>query len=756
MFTIDSLEILSECDKSLRKNIKPGTYYFNNKHEGTDSVINKVPNFWGENINVQAIVGKNGSGKSTLMDLMYMAINNFSYMFERGNKRKRPGAKEMYFVPGLQVKVHFSTDNGEYTLECNKKSVQLKNKNGIESCPNLTLYEKDSPNEEKYTKRYDTDQKIASLVKDFFYTIVSNYSMQSFVDENYKTDIYQYWDEEDCKEVERYTSEYLPNHDYPKSNYSWISPIFHKNDGYVRSIVLNPYRDDGTVNLENEYELSKDRVCSLFLYSKIVGNKFFGKYEFEKLNIGFLETHSNVSLSHSMKYVLSDWMSEPEYEYFRNIEFSSDAFINHSFEEPFAKKILEKFDIQEVTKFKESRRKCAKAAVAYIQYKILKMILRYRDYSEFRDVFHIKVIPGSNSGLGEKEIIFTEKIYIEICTNKETKCDDLLTKILNDKSHITKKIRRTINFLKLDLGIIPEFKQDDKGRPWFYTGIFHLDDFTKKFDHKSVFFNKNGDFDSSNIKNWISPQIIDDCLPPPIFDWKLILNKYDENEEIIKVDKDEIGNIYEKCENGKYKKNGIEIDAKEVPNLEIPYNQLSSGEIQFLQTISIHTYHTMNLISVPDDNNHPKYKNFNLVFDEVEICFHPEMQRQFLNKLITVLKDMKANIGNSINIFIITHSPFILSDIPASNVLFLKDGRPDNEAKKRITFAENIGEMMYDSFFMEKTIGDFAESKLKELIKKRQGKTTNMSDEEAKFILDSIGDPVIKSLIEEVEPLQND
>lgn len=172
-----------------------------------------------------------------------------------------------------------------------------------------------------------------------------------------------------------------------------------------------------------------------------------------------------------------------------------------------------------------------------------------------------------------------------------------------------------------------------------------------------------------------------------------------------------------------------------------------------MQTISTHTYHIANLISVPDDGNHPKYKNFNLVFDEVEICFHPEMQRQFLNKLISVLRNMKANKGNSINIFIITHSPFILSDIPATNVLFLKDGIPDNEAKKRITFAENIGEMIYDSFFMEKTIGDFVEYKLKELIRKRQGKKTTMSDKEAKFILDNIGDPVIRSLIEEVEPL---
>lgn len=282
MFTIDCLEILPDCDKSLCKNLKPGTkYYFNDRHIGNESLINRVPNFWGENINIQAIVGKNGSGKSTLMDLMYMAVNNFSYMFERGNKRKRPGAMEMSFVLGLQVNLYFSADNDEYVLECGEKSVWLKKKDGTELTPNLTLDEIGSSDDDKYKKRYSEDSEIASLVVDFFYTIVSNYSMQSFINENYKRDVYKYLDEKDPDHIESGID--YANHDkkidYPES---WITPIFHKNDGYVQSIVLNPYRNDGTINLKNEYELSKDRVCSLFIYSKLVGNDFFDKYEFKR------------------------------------------------------------------------------------------------------------------------------------------------------------------------------------------------------------------------------------------------------------------------------------------------------------------------------------------------------------------------------------------------------------------------------------------------------------------------------------------
>ena len=77
--------------------------------------------------------------------------------------------------------------------------------------------------------------------------------------------------------------------------------------------------------------------------------------------------------------------------------------------------------------------------------------------------------------------------------------------------------------------------------------------------------------------------------------------------------------------------------------------------------------------------------------------------------------------------------------------------RTEYKELPKYTFAQNIGEMMYDSFFMEKTIGDFAESKLKDLIKWKQGKNQSMSKEEADAILNAIGDPVIRSLIDEIE-----
>ena len=90
MFSIDCLEIFDDCDESLRKNLNKGKYPFNDRYNwkgnkraiNPASFMNNNQDFFGRNINIQAVVGKNGSGKSTLMDLMYMAINNFAYMFE--------------------------------------------------------------------------------------------------------------------------------------------------------------------------------------------------------------------------------------------------------------------------------------------------------------------------------------------------------------------------------------------------------------------------------------------------------------------------------------------------------------------------------------------------------------------------------------------------------------------------------------------------------------------------------------------------
>ena len=65
------------------------------------------------------------------------------------------------------------------------------------------------------------------------------------------------------------------------------------------------------------------------------------------------------------------------------------------------------------------------------------------------------------------------------------------------------------------------------------------------------------------------------------------------------------------------------------------------------------------------------------------------------------------------------------------------------------SFGGNIGSMFYDSFFLESTIGSFAEEKIKKAM--RQLKIQKNPSTKAKYmqILDLISDPVVRALAKE-------
>lgn len=110
---------------------------------------------------------------------------------------------------------------------------------------------------------------------------------------------------------------------------------------------------------------------------------------------------------------------------------------------------------------------------------------------------------------------------------------------------------------------------------------------------------------------------------------------------------------------------------------------------------------------------------------------------------------MGLNVFCSFNIFLITHSPFVISDIPSQRILYLEKGTQD-DAKKTSSFAGNIGEMFYDSFFLRSTIGDFAETKIKKIVKEIKEKRITGDSPEVMSLINCIGDSVIKSLLKEV------
>jgi hypothetical protein len=117
--------------------------------------------------------------------------------------------------------------------------------------------------------------------------------------------------------------------------------------------------------------------------------------------------------------------------------------------------------------------------------------------------------------------------------------------------------------------------------------------------------------------------------------------------------------------------------------------------------------------------------------------------------LLDNIKVLNGAYVNKLNIIFLTHSPFILSDIPKQNVLFL-DGGKTRDFKQQNTFAANISTLLSDSFFIDNgLIGDFAIKKINEVIDFLNGQNNEMKVEECKNIIQLIDEPILqKKLIE--------
>lgn len=160
--------------------------------------------------------------------------------------------------------------------------------------------------------------------------------------------------------------------------------------------------------------------------------------------------------------------------------------------------------------------------------------------------------------------------------------------------------------------------------------------------------------------------------------------------------------------------------AKEGESNPITLDSMSSGQKQMLQCFSYIMYHIKNLQSVKEGDYHAKYHHVNLVFDEAELYYHPEFQRSIISNLIKMLSwcHIDGRKIRSINMIIVTHSPFVLSDVPRKNCLFLRDGnvdRPNNE-----TFGANIHDLLFSNFFINDYMGCIARKAVDDIVKLRE------------------------------------
>lgn len=172
-------------------------------------------------------------------------------------------------------------------------------------------------------------------------------------------------------------------------------------------------------------------------------------------------------------------------------------------------------------------------------------------------------------------------------------------------------------------------------------------------------------------------------------------------------------------------------------------NDLSSGEKQRIYSVSSVVYHLVNIDSNADQDDLVRYPCVNVVFEEVELYFHPEMQRNFISYFLNYVNRIEYDIISSINVIFVTHSPFILSDIPADNIIFLGDTEPGIK-----TFASNIHTMLAESFFLKDGfMGEYAKDKVNDLINYLIGEkyTGDWNVNNSATVINAIGEKLLKS-----------
>jgi len=171
---------------------------------------------------------------------------------------------------------------------------------------------------------------------------------------------------------------------------------------------------------------------------------------------------------------------------------------------------------------------------------------------------------------------------------------------------------------------------------------------------------------------------------------------------------------------------------------------LSSGQEKLLYTI-VNIYNKIIEFDKIGFN-----KNIFIILDEPEIFLHPDWQKQFNKILIDFLKFKFSD--KKFQLIFTTHSPFLLSDIPKENIIFLKDGKNVSDEVDIDTFGANIHTLLSHGFFMEDGLmGEFARKKINEVIKFLNGKDSEIkSKEEAQNIINMIGEPIIKNQLQKM------
>lgn len=448
-------------------------------------------------------------------------------------------------------------------------------------------------------------------------------------------------------------SHYAYNTEELDDEQNWLDGLFHKNDGYQTPLVISPLRTQGNIDMRVENTLVKSRIMVNFL-----SRNRKGEYSFRNISVNQFAYSVKLTLKQSKRtkilYTLNPKNSDPK----KNITIESFESQQEKVFEALDKIYFFGYDKLDKVKYK--------VVLDYVLYKLCSICLKYKEYNQY---------------FLREEAKFEEPV------------DIFLKELFSDESHITFKIRQTLNFLK-------------------YKHISFLEEQTLTLDELAEAV------DTLRRRKRISRLDAIFFVPPPIFS----------------ID--------------------IQLRTKEAPYIISSFTKLSSGERQLIYSASTIFYHLYNVSSVRASKNKVSYRYVNIILEEVELYFHPEMQQNYCQYLIDSISGFNLRNIKGINICFVTHSPFLLSDIPNECVLFLNQkGCPETEAVKFKTFGANIHSLLAHSFFLSNgAIGEFARQKIQNLIKiLNETKLIDRKEKQRVFnTILLIGEPILKDKLLEM------
>lgn len=683
-------KILSFTKEDMAKDTKSRIYYLHKGYrcEGGQTHIedhnlitdNTFYTSEGTRICFSAVVGENGMGKSSILELFFRLVNNTAYACKVGIDKGV--SYNLLFVPDVYATAYFEDTDGSFfsitqfdnKITCKFQSDQKEDWEYPWSS-NQTI--------DSHFKKAEAIQHLSNL----FYTVVVNYASYAYN----TTDYMQEWDENRFAEETRTEEERC-----------WLSALFHKNDSYQTPIVLNPFRESGNVNYNNERNLTQERLFRLVLddrsplkrvlrkkdakalifdlNSEYLPNKRRGNHydsdrvlwemrQLRMINSGRI--YSGTKVTAVARCILDAWS--------RCVGFSLYAKDNKEYLANAPKEVI--------------------AALNYIVYKTLKIINTYPSFAAFKYTI-------TN---------YTDEQKPELNDSLR----DAIQSMYENDSHITLKLRRCLAFLLFShYTSIQTRRADNK----IHGRIIEITELKKQIDycidHKDdVVVNAQNALGKVTLYKYAKEKPIvwnlNTLMPASFMHTDLLLQN------------DEGG--------------------------EVSFNSLSSGEKQMIHAMSAILYQIGNIESAWGNKaKQAHYSKICLVFDEIELYFHPKYQTMLVAFMMETLQGLNLEKVKDIQVILSTHSPFILSDIPTSDILMIKDGEQTQPEEDTETFCANVYDILNNQFFMSRFVGDFANSKINDVIERLKSERALTEQEIIKIKKDMslIGDSFLRRMLE--------